>query len=106
MLRICSSSARVVVLGSAMLVALASLSGCSTPTVQIDQASPTKGITANVQVVTDQAGGVTILAPVMIDGQGPYIFVVDTGASVSLIDRPVANHLGLVKSGSPQQVEG
>ncbi len=106
MLRIFSSSARLAVLGGVTLLAVASLSGCSAPTVQIDQASPSKGITANVQVVTDQAGGVTILAPVMIDGHGPYIFVVDTGASVSLIDRPIANRLGLTQSGDPQQVEG
>jgi predicted aspartyl protease len=59
-----------------------------------------------VQVETDQGGGVTVLASVMIDGQGPYTFVVDTGASISLIDRSLANQLGLKVSGSSQQVEG
>jgi predicted aspartyl protease len=106
MWRVLTNSSRTAALLSVTLISVALLSSCSIPTGQIEQVSPTNGITVSVQVVTDQGGGVTILAPVMISGQGPFTFVVDTGASVSLIDRPVANRLGLQVSGNAQQVEG
>jgi hypothetical protein len=97
---------RVVGLLGLILTAMAMLSGCSVQVGQVDQVGPANGTTATVQVVDDPAGGVTVLAPVMIAGHGPYIFVVDTGASVSLIDRSLANRLGLRVSGTGQQVEG
>ena len=106
MLHIINNSPRRAALVGFMLVSLALLSACSVPAVQVEQASPTNGITATVQVDTDQSGGVSVLAQVLIDGQGPYTFVVDTGASVSLIDRTIASRLGLPVAGSPQQVEG
>jgi predicted aspartyl protease len=89
-----------------MLASLALLSGCSIQAGPVEQVSTANGITANVNVESDPAGGVTVIAPVMINGQGPFNFVVDTGASVSLIDKPLANRLGLKVSGAPQQVEG
>jgi predicted aspartyl protease len=97
---------RVMGLLGLILAAMAMLSGCSVSVGQVDQVGPSNGTSASVQVVTDEAGGVTVLAPVMIEGHGPYIFVVDTGASVSLIDRRVAMELNLKVSGSAQQVEG
>ncbi len=106
MWHVITNSPRRAALVSFMLVSLALLSACSVPAVQVEQASPTNGITANVQVDSDQSGGVSVLAPVMIDGQGPYTFVVDTGASVSLINRSTANRLGLAVAGPAQQVEG
>jgi hypothetical protein len=106
MWRILTSSSRMAALFGSMLVSLAFLSSCTIQTGQVEQLNSTNGITASVQVVQDPAGGVTVLAPVMIKGQGPFIFVVDTGASVSLIDRPLANRLGLPVSGDAQQVEG
>src|SRR5215831_14526000 len=106
MWNITSRSSRLVGLVGIALASLALLSGCSVQIGQIDQVGPANGIVAPVQVETDQGGGVTVLASVMIDGQGPYTFVVDTGASISLIDRSVANQLGLKVSGPSQQVEG
>ncbi|PWT72682.1 MAG: hypothetical protein C5B60_09245 [Chloroflexi bacterium] len=101
-----TNSSRMAALVGSMLVSLVLLTSCTIQTGQIEQVSSTNGITANVNVVSDPAGGVTILAPVMINGHGPFIFVVDTGASVSLIDRHLANTLNLTPSGPPQQVEG
>jgi predicted aspartyl protease len=101
-----TGSSRTAALAGSMLVSLVLLSGCTIQTGQIEQVSSANAITANVNVVSDPAGGVTVLAPVMINGQGPFTFVVDTGASVSLIDKPLANKLGLQQSGAPQQVEG
>lgn len=106
MWNIASRSSRLLGLVGIALTSLALLSGCAVQIGQIDQVGPANGIVAPVQVETDQGGGVTVLAPVMIDGHGPYTFVVDTGASISLIDRSVANQLGLKVSGSSQQVEG
>lgn len=48
-----------------------------------------------------------ILAPVMINGQGPFRFIVDTGASYSSISPQLAQTLGLVPSAdSPFLVNG
>jgi hypothetical protein len=106
MWNIVNRASRVVGLLGLAFTGMALLSGCSVQLGQVDQVGPANGTTASVQVQTDPAGGVTVLAPVMIQGHGPYIFVVDTGASVSLIDRSLANRLGLPVSGSSQQVEG
>src|ERR1700736_2244027 len=48
-----------------------------------------------------------ILAPVMINGQGPFRLIVDTGASYSSISPQLAQTLGLVPSAdSPFLVNG
>jgi hypothetical protein len=106
MWHILTSSTRTAALVGSILVSLALLSGCTIQTGQVEQLSSANGISAGVSVVSDPAGGVTVLAPVMIKGRGPFTFVVDTGASVSLIDRPLADRLGLPVSGDSQQVEG
>jgi predicted aspartyl protease len=36
-----------------------------------------------------------LTAPVMLNGQGPFPFLVDTGASISCVSRPLAETLGL-----------
>ena len=44
-----------------------------------------------------------IVAPVMINGEGPFRFVVDTGATHSAVSKPLAEELNLVneKAGAP-----
>jgi len=106
MWRIVTYSSRLAAVVGILLTSLAVLSSCTIQAGQIETVSPANGITAPVNVVTDPAGGVTVLVQAMIEGHGPYTFVVDTGASVSLIDRPIANRLGLPVSGDAQQVEG
>ncbi|MBI3438117.1 MAG: aspartyl protease family protein [Proteobacteria bacterium] len=41
-----------------------------------------------------------VVAPVNINNQGPFRFIVDTGANRSVVSRDLAGHLGLVPSGS------
>jgi predicted aspartyl protease len=106
MWEIVNRAGRLVGVLGLILTAMTMLSSCSVQIGQVDQVGPTNGTTTPIQVEKDEAGGITVLAPVMIGRHGPYIFVVDTGASVSLIDRTVANRLGLHVSGSSQQVEG
>ena len=53
-------------------------------------------------LVLQGPGGSTLaLVPVYIDGQGPFKFALDTGASHSVVDREVAERLRLVVSGPP-----
>lgn len=48
-----------------------------------------------------------IIAPVMIDGKGPFRFLVDTGADGSMLSARLAHRLGLVPAqGAGEQVEG
>ena len=55
-------------------------------------------------------GGVTLpwdadedmpVVPIMIDGAGPFRFLVDTGASSVVIDERLADRLGLARQGTP-----
>jgi predicted aspartyl protease len=46
----------------------------------------------------DAASRMTV--PVMVDGRGPYRFVVDTGAERTVLSRELADELGLADSGS------
>lgn len=40
-------------------------------------------------------GGAALLVPVRVNGQGPYDFVLDTGATLTCVDRRLADSLGL-----------
>jgi predicted aspartyl protease len=51
-------------------------------------------------------GSVVVLAPVSVQGQGPYDFVLDTGASRSVVDRQLAEELGLARVAAVPQVSG
>src|SRR5678815_1729892 len=55
----------------------------------------------------DSAAGATgedrlgrVVAPVSINNQGPFRFIVDTGANRSVVSRDLADRLGLVPEGS------
>ncbi|MCL4533969.1 MAG: retropepsin-like domain-containing protein [Bacteroidetes bacterium] len=64
------------------------------------------GQTVSLQIVQGQGGAVLALIPVSIQGQGPFPFALDTGATTSLIDTNLATQLGLQVVGHVQQVTG
>lgn len=41
------------------------------------------------------AGGAALMVPVRINGQGPYAFILDTGATVTCVDEQLASALSL-----------
>jgi hypothetical protein len=60
----------------------------------------------HVKVVTGEHHSTVVLAPVFIDGKGPYAFAVDTGATRSVVFPRLADKLGLRPAGKAQPGEG
>ncbi|HLH27043.1 MAG TPA: retropepsin-like aspartic protease [Chloroflexota bacterium] len=56
--------------------------------------------------VARAGGSVIALVDVTVHGQGPYDFVVDTGASRSVVDQQLAQQLGLPQVAAAPQVTG
>jgi hypothetical protein len=52
------------------------------------------------------AGGAMAFVPIYINGQGPFAFALDTGASHSVVSTEVAEQLGLPVAGPPVQTAG
>jgi predicted aspartyl protease len=99
-----------ILLACAACICLAALAGCS---IQVGTfaSTPTPtatgpGISIQVHVEHSQDGSTLILVPVTINNQGPFTFALDTGASTSLIDQPLARRLGLRPAGSPVPIAG
>lgn len=62
--------------------------------------------TVPLQVVEGQEGQVLAFVPVFINGQGPFPFALDTGASRTLIDRRLVDELDLEVTGTAGPVSG
>lgn len=91
------------------LLMLGLLAACSvqlTPQGGGSPSSSASGVTIPVKVVVGQNGATVILLPVTIDGSGPYNFALDTGASTSLVDTPLAQRLNLQPVGTPAPISG
>jgi predicted aspartyl protease len=56
--------------------------------------------------VVKHGQNVIALAPITINGQGPFTFALDTGASRSLMDTAVARRLGIRGDGKSQKIAG
>jgi predicted aspartyl protease len=97
---------RIVVLALMALVALGGLAGCTVAFGQPVVTGCDNGITAPVHVQRDITGSTIVIASVTIDGHGPYPLAVDTGASVSILDRSVAESANLPQVGNPEPVAG
>jgi len=70
-------------------------------------AASAPGASAAAPALTQSAAGPTsadstgrMVAPVMIDGRGPFRFIIDTGANRSVISTALANRLGLEPFGT------
>ncbi|HEU5441197.1 MAG TPA: retropepsin-like aspartic protease, partial [Ktedonobacterales bacterium] len=62
--------------------------------------------TVKVKILKGQGGATLIQAPVTIDNKGPYNFILDTGASISVVDTELADMLALPVVGAGQPVSG
>ena len=50
---------------------------------------------AGVPIRLAGPGGAALLVPVRVNGEGPFEFVLDTGATLTCVDRSLADSLGL-----------
>ena len=67
----------------------------------------TPGRTLSIAIdVVKHGGQVIALVPVTIQGQGPFTFALDTGASQSLVDKQVAAKLHVRGTGRAEKVAG
>jgi hypothetical protein len=88
----------------ALATLLLALGGCSLTLGQSTSSGPPTVVP--VRVLHGQDHTVLVLVPVTVNGRGPYDFVLDTGASVSLIDQALAQRLGLASTGTDHSVSG
>jgi hypothetical protein len=109
--RISSSRVKVarLLLLTAAVLSLPALLGCQlslTPATNSPSSVPAGTYSTDVKIVRGSGDSTLVLVPVTIQGEGPYNFALDTGASVSLVDSSIANQLGLPEVGGSQQVSG
>jgi hypothetical protein len=67
---------------------------------------PDGELAVRLVILEGPGGGTMALVPVMIAGQGPFTFALDTGASHSLVDREIAEQLNLSVGETPIEVTG
>ncbi|UYQ60441.1 retropepsin-like aspartic protease [Streptomyces peucetius] len=56
--------------------------------------------------VVEQGGQSLAFVPVSVEGEGPFMFALDTGASSSVVDDDVADRAGLDRTGEHRSVSG
>lgn len=88
------------------LAPLTLLAGCAAPNVPFTGGAGLKTITVPATVQRGSDGATLIIVNVTINGQGAYPFALDTGASLTLLDLPVARALQLPVSGPQRDVTG
>lgn len=63
--------------------------------------------TRRVPLTVVERGGQTMaFVPVTIEGEGPFTFVLDTGASASVVDDDIARELSLRRTGERRPISG
>jgi Aspartyl protease len=89
------------------MVFVLTATGCQRHEEQSHLAPLPKGELAVRLLVLHGPGGTAMaLVPVYINGQGPFTFALDTGASHTLIDREIADRLNLEAVGEPVETTG
>lgn len=96
--------------GSLLMLAAAALlaSGCGSTTT-VKQPPPLENPDGSLNIaikVLKHGRQVIALVPVTINGNGPYTFALDTGASQSLVDSSVAKELDVKPTGDTHKVAG
>lgn len=91
-----------VLLAAAAMIIVA---GCSI-TVGGATSTSSNPMTISLKIVRGQDNSTLAIVPVTINGTGPYDFIVDTGASISLIDKSLTLQLALPHTGGRQPVSG
>jgi predicted aspartyl protease len=86
-----------------LAVALLGGMGCQRAT---ENSIPTGAHEVKMVVLKGPKHETLALVPVYIDGKGPFSFALDTGASRTVVDRRVAEELGLPVAGSEESVKG
>lgn len=78
------------------------------PAVDDQQNAPgnTEDGTVDLEIIEGAGGSVIVFVPVYIRGEGPFDFVLDTGASRSVVDVSVADQFDLPQSDTPGDVTG
>lgn len=93
---------RLIAAACGFLLAVLLLAACGL----VPGASSQRGVSEHVRILHGSNGATTVLAQVTIQGHGPYVFAVDTGASKSLVSATIATGLGLPRAGSPESIQG
>jgi len=101
---------------ASLLLLLITLAGCGSlgvsvrgpETFDISCARPSAGATPQTipAHVVHTATATLVLVPVCLSGQGPYPFILDTGAAHSLVDRRLVDRLHLVMTGQTASATG
>ena|SRR5688572_22792315 len=84
---------------SILLTGLLAL-GCSLPSA-VSPGAPSETAPGEVRFKLAGPNEAALIVPVKINGQGPYDFVLDTGATFTCVDRPLAEELKLPNWSGP-----
>jgi predicted aspartyl protease len=94
---------------SLLALTLTTLSACTPqltlPVVTLAN-TPAHGITVPAEIRHGDQGSTLVIVEVVIHDKGPYPMALDTGASLTLIDRTLADQLGLQAAGAPEEITG
>lgn len=82
------------------MVAIPSANASPQPAVSGAESATEKAAAETADVPTGLDPALRLTVPVMINGQGPFQFVVDTGADRTVISEELASKLGLPQSGT------
>ena len=82
-----------------LLALLAALPACESPRPAVVEA-PADADAGEVPFELRGPGGAALVVPVQVNGEGPFDFVLDTGATLMCLDRTVVERLGLTGGGT------